>query len=104
VEFRKSQKNVLPQAATSLSSRIKVAYSTEQYEFLVKRFYQTQTASIIIIQHEFQVKFECRKAPRRSAMNRPVNKSEMTGHIINNKDGVGKLSEHQKTFTLLYAH
>jgi hypothetical protein len=39
------------------------------------------------------VKFECRKAPSRSAINRLVNKFEATGGMIDNKKGVvGKKS------------
>jgi hypothetical protein len=65
---------------------IKMAYTTEQCVFLVKRFYQT--ASVIMVQREFRVKFLCRKAPSRSAINRLVNKFEVTGNMIDNKKGV----------------
>jgi hypothetical protein len=38
------------------------------------------------------VKYECRKAPSRSAINRLVNKFKMTGSVIDNKKGVvGKM-------------
>jgi hypothetical protein len=37
---------------------------------------------------EFGVKFECRKAPSRSAVKRSVNKFEATGNMISNKTGV----------------
>jgi hypothetical protein len=36
---------------------------------------------------EFQVKFECRKALSRMAMNRQVNKFGTTGSMIDNKKG-----------------
>jgi hypothetical protein len=65
---------------------IKRVYTIEQCVFLVKRLYQT--ASVIMVQREFQVKSECRKAPSRSAINRLVNKFEMTGSMIDNKKGV----------------
>jgi hypothetical protein len=41
-----------------------------------------------MIQREFQVKFGCRKASNRSAINRSVNKYEMTGHMTRNKEDV----------------
>jgi hypothetical protein len=56
-----------------------MAYTIEQCVFLVKSFYQS--ASVVMVQHEFLVKFECRKAPSRSAINRLVNKFEATGSI-----------------------
>jgi hypothetical protein len=53
---------------------------------LAKRF--LQTASVIAIQHEFQVTYKCRKAPSMSAINRLLNKFEKTGSVIKNKNGI----------------
>lgn len=52
---------------------------------LVKIFYQT--ATVIQVQHEFQVKFELRKIPGRSAINRIVIKFEMPRTMYDNKMG-----------------
>jgi hypothetical protein len=68
-----------------------MAYSIEQCVLLVKRFYQT--GSVMKVWCEFQVKFECRKAPSRSAINRLVNKFKKTGSVTDNMKGVtGKKS------------
>jgi hypothetical protein len=59
--------------------------------------------NVIMIQDEFQVKFECRKAPSRSAINRLLNKSEMSGRMITIRRALlvrRSLSEHQKTLTV----
>jgi hypothetical protein len=59
-----------------------MAYKIEEHVFLVKRLYQT--ASVVMVQREFRVKFVCRKTPSMSAINRIINKFEMSGSMVNN--------------------
>jgi hypothetical protein len=63
-----------------------MAYTTEQRVLLGRKFYQT--ACVIRIQREFQVKFELRKAPGKSGINRLVNKFGTIGIVIDDKKGV----------------
>jgi hypothetical protein len=63
-----------------------MVYSIEWHAFLVERFYQA--TSVIMIRHEFGMKFECRKAPSMPAVNRLGNKFEMSGSMIDSKKGI----------------
>jgi hypothetical protein len=44
-----------------------------------------QTRSVITVQRDFQVRFDCREDPRRSTIERLVKKSEQIGSVIDNK-------------------
>jgi hypothetical protein len=60
----------------------------------IKIFYQT--LSVIQVQHEFRIKYECRKAPSRSAINSSVNKFEILGAMVDKQGSVSKKEDNKR--------